>query len=262
MPLGPAGRGWITALDFDFSAQANQTLSAGDTQYTIGGLQFFKSNSANEAAPMAVNAGSGLTIQPVSNTDYTSTVRTAPILWLPFSQVPGLANLEWSNGIRVWHYIEADNGAANFDNSIGGIDANDTGTLAYVIQRGHGTASICMSTLNLINAGSPNGFVAGNALTLGAANNVFMLEVPRLLGTQYNTYFGAFSAAAGLPPAHAMSSYVMDQSGATASAAFSAPVPPKAITPQSLGVLCSAKRAGSGTALSVTFGRIRIDYKA
>jgi hypothetical protein len=262
MPLGPAGRGWITALDFDFSAQANQTLSAGDTQYTIGGLQFFKSNSAGEAAPMAVNAGSGLTIQPVSNTDYSSTVRTAPILWLPFSQIASLANLEWSNGIRVWHYIEADNGAANFDNSLGGIDANDAGTLAWILNRGHGTASICMTGENLINAGTPNGFVPGNALTLGAANNVFMMEVPRLLGTQFNTYFGAFSAAAGLPPAHAMSSYVMNQSGATASAAFSAPVPPKSITPQSLGVFCSAKRAGSATAYSVTFGRIRVDYKA
>jgi hypothetical protein len=140
MSLGPPGRGWITALDFDFSAQSNQTLSGGDIIYTIGGMQFLKTNSAHEASPMAVVNGSGLTIQPAASSDYTSTVRTAPMLWLPFSQIPGLANLEWGNGIRVWHYIEADNGAANFDNSIGGLDANDTGTLAWMTTE-HQTAS-------------------------------------------------------------------------------------------------------------------------
>src|SRR5271154_1056551 len=63
-----AAGGWQTALDFDFTAQPNQSL-ATDGVHTIGGLAWTKINSVSDAAPMAIVAATGLQITPTAAAD-------------------------------------------------------------------------------------------------------------------------------------------------------------------------------------------------
>jgi hypothetical protein len=255
--LSPLGS-WRTALDFDFTAQGTQVLSP-DGPYVLGGLNFIKGNSAADATAMQNTAGTGLVIKPAAASDYNGSTRTEPYLWLGFSQIPALPQLAWDSAVRVWFYIASDNGAANFDNFCSGIDTNSV-HYGYLINRGHGATNIGLATQQIINSAAVNGFVSGNPLTIGATNDVVVIEMPSLLGFMQIAKFGAHALAGIWPPESALLCDSMGQQGASASNTFFTPNVSN-ITPQSLGIILGAKRAGSGTAYNCTIGRVRLDYR-
>lgn len=122
-----ANTGWTTALDVDFSAQTSQSL-ASDGSYTIAGISGWqKENSASEATGMLITNGSGLRIRPSSGT-YTSTTRTLPLLFLPFSAFMP-SNLDVTTYVRGQIEIASDNLANTYalhltiDNNLSSIDA-------------------------------------------------------------------------------------------------------------------------------------------
>jgi hypothetical protein len=262
---GLVSRGWITALDFDFTAQASQTLSP-DGLYLIGGFDWHKRNSANDAVAMAITSGTGLVVQPASATEYNASTRTLPLLELPFGQVPALSNLEWASAIRLWVHIAAYNGAANFDNAVFAIDSSTVGASTFMGTRGNGVSNVTMSYQQSLNGNtiSGSGFAGGNTLTLNATNNVVVVDVARLDGFVGTVKFGAFGLATGKTwpdPADlqiicgcqaAPAAYNM-YAGAT-TGAFNVPV-------GMMGLALGAKRDGSATALNVTYGHVRVDYK-
>jgi hypothetical protein len=253
-PATPRGAGgWATAVDLDFTAQASQTLGS-DLNYTIGGLKFKKENSAGDATPMALTMGTGLVVVPKSSTTVDNTGRTAPLLFLPLSEL-GIANLDMSTGLRVFLYVSAANYAANYDNSWLSI-GTDSNQWTYGLYRGELASTVSM-WLGRFTGGSrlnSNGFVPAGGIDK-THNNVMVIEAHRLNGWQYWAGLGTYNAAfPSLPFANALQD--SDALGGFGNILIQAGGDPTV-----LGVTIATLRANSGTNLSVTYARMRIDYR-
>jgi hypothetical protein len=70
---------WVSVLDLDLTAEANQNLGA-DTTYTVGGYTWTKRGTAYELADMQIVNGTGLVICPESDVDGYWTDCTVPAL--------------------------------------------------------------------------------------------------------------------------------------------------------------------------------------
>lgn len=248
---GGGGGGWQTALDVDFTAQPDQTLSP-DGSYTIAGLSWSKKNSGNDQVAMALVNGVGLVIQPkANNTDYWGQTRSCPGIWLSFAQIvpdyhPGMA-------VRLYAHNSANNGAAPYDCAVLAVDPNiDTGASSYgfALKRGFygGAAGF---TGEIHSAG--NIYPATNvAAALVAGNAVLMLDVPSISGGSYRACYAAYGD--GWPAGTGLTAL----NGACVSAAS---VNSSHIAANPMGVRLAALRFASATPLSVTFARLRVDYK-
>lgn len=258
--------GWQTAYEIDFTQQSNQTFTSDGT-YTVGGLTWTKGNSANESAHAAIVNGSGLNFQPSSSTDYnTSTSRTAPYLWLPLTQVfPN--GLDYSTKLRMYVSLGSDNLANSYDNQVFGMDTNSTAFL-YLSKRGYGTAGQGGQSLMAFNNNNPNNFandafkVASNA----AAGKTWCIEFDSVLFNSVRNYRLATQLSAGTPfPAlgtfqptnMTMFTAGPEAPGTTNGTQWNTI---SSYTSTSLGFFLGAQRAGSSTALSIYFQRMRIDY--
>lgn len=267
MPLGPVGRGWITAFDFDFTAQTTQTLGS-DGNFNVGGYQWNKSNSANDASAMVVTNGTGLVVQPVANTNYNGSTRTLPALWLPFAQVPALSQLDSSSALRIWAHIASFNGAASFDDAVLAIDSNTLGAMAHQGLRGWGlSGNPGFSGQQQINGNSITGsstFVSGNTIAFGGTSNVLVIEVDKLMFGTMKVSGGGYGLASGKTWPDA-SNLILWATSIPNTNAYNSFLPASAIPYnvilQQLGVTLGARRSNSGTALNTTFGHLRIDYK-
>jgi hypothetical protein len=232
--------GWVKALDFDWTAQGTGTISS-DGNVTIGGVVWKKANSTNDASAMAYSS-SGLVIQPKSTSDYGST-RTLPLLWTKLQSI--IPTLELSFGVRVWAYWSADNFNANYDGEVIAVDNDGTSGAIFARGRNAGGSNGFSDWIN--NAGAnPLGFQNTN-VTLDSTNRVQMLEVPSLALPMCKTYYGAWSS--GWP-------------AVTSLTPISGSIAPRGMnmTLANAGVTTGAQRSGSGTSLSVTLSRLRIDY--
>lgn len=242
--------GFRTYLDFDFTTQQTQTINS-DGSWTIGGMTWTKGNSAHDATAMSVTNGTGLVIQPVgsSNTDYNGSSRTLPYLWLPFNQIPGLSTLNWQSRIRVWAYNSADNLTGTFDNAVFGVDSNST-ALAYIMKRGYGTSSI-IGSQGIVDVNSTNTFF-GQSYTLNNASRIMVLDMD-LEKFELSIFYGTGS----IWPDPSALTFIGHQAFSSSGAST---IGTTLATPYStMGVFLGAQRFNSGTSLSITFSRIRVD---
>lgn len=238
--------GWQTALDLDFSAQSSQAMGTNGN-YTIGGYTWARQNQASDRVAMALTNGSGLIIQP-GTSDYFDSTRTVPLIRLPLSQL-SIPNLSWSTRLRIWAYISADNSAANFDFCGVGID-NDTTTRDFFTVRMFNTTGNIGSRKNVDNVRTD---ALTSGLTLGATNRVLVCELEGVLPSVMRSYYGSYGSG-NFPSLTTLQS--------TAGQTVAPLVSVGATVPDSMGVILLAGRASpSTTLLSVTFARVRVDYK-
>lgn len=117
-----ASGGWVDSAmgTFDWRNQTTQTLGS-DITYSIGGQAWTKINSSNDATPMQVTNGVGLTITPKSGTQFLNDNRTAPALLLQLSSI--IPNFGPDTPIQIWGYWTAQNPSANYDEAFIGIDS-------------------------------------------------------------------------------------------------------------------------------------------
>lgn len=103
---------------------------------------------------------------------------------------------------------------------------------------------------SLINAAATNLGFFSKTFTIGSGNNMMVVEVPCVTGGIHRPLYGDannWGDYASLSPAKTfVGSGTVDNSGATVA---------------NMSLLLGAQRANSGTALSVTFSRIRVDYR-
>lgn len=253
------GADWTTVFDLDFAAQPNQALNP-DGVYVIGGFNWTKFNSANEAAATNIVAGSGLQIRPGAVTDYNGPTRSFPGLWMPMNQIAFPRALQFGDRLRIWHYVATDNIAANFDATIWGADTNDpTASIRYgmVAKRGFdvaGPGNTNFDELGNVNLGFNDNVIIGG---LGATNQVCVLEGS--FGDQARSlYHGTFGPSWPSIDACTLDNIVLAKSGAGMGTSTAASV----YTIDSLGLVLGAQRSGSATALDVRIGRTRVDWKS
>lgn len=238
--------GWQTALDLDFSAQGSQAMGTNGS-YTIGGYSWSRQNAASDRVAMALTNGTGLVIQP-GTSDYFDATRTVPLVRLPLSQL-AIPNLSWSTRLRIWAYISADNSAANFDFCGAGLD-NDATTRDFLTVRMFNTTGNIGVRKN-VDSVRTDALTSG--LTLGATNRVIVCELEGVLPTQMRAYYGSFGAT-DFPTLTTLQ--------ATAGQSLAPLVSSGATVPDAMGVVLFAGRATpSATLLSVTFKKVRVDYK-
>lgn len=236
--------GWVGVYELDFREEPSQTLGT-DTTFTVGGKPWTKINSANDAVAMAIVNGSGLVIQPGSTSDYNGATRTLPGLALPLSQiVPGF---QVGMGVRLWAYVSSYNGGSNYDNAVIAIDTQSS-SHGHILKRGNGTTGVGFEGFININS-SNQGFYGRTGLTIGSTNNVMVLESQRWGDPVQYFRYGAWEGS--FPGANTLLSAKFGQI---------------ALAPDTTGVtslnaaaLLGAQRAGSGTSLSVTFERVRVE---
>lgn len=131
-PSGGGG-GWTTDLDCDWTAQANQTISA-DGPFTACGVSWKKENSAREATHLQIINGTGAVFKVLS-ADYgpvsclnpgagTGTDRSAPLMWLQLMQL-SISSLTWQTQFEI--AVDATQTQINNAALVFGLD-NDPGT--------------------------------------------------------------------------------------------------------------------------------------
>lgn len=254
-PAGTAtgGGGWTTILDLDFSAQATQAM-ATDGNYTIAGLTFSRQNAASDATAMALTNGSGLVIQPIAATDYFNATRTLPLVRLTLSQL-GIPNLAWSTGIRIWAYVSTAVYSANYDNSLIALDGDNTNFVCASL-RGYGAAAPGLTTRKIVAGATVGGQINQPP---AANNNVQCLVIPHIGGPEFFNIFGEYSGGWPADSAMPYAGGITDTTGFTIQPSGTLVGPD---VPGVYGIVLGAIRAGSGTALSVTFARLRVDYRS
>jgi hypothetical protein len=264
-PAPPTSAGWTTALDLDLSAQGNQTL-APDGPYTIGGVVWNKINTTNEAAPTAIVAGQGLVIQPASATDYSNDVRSLPAIMLPLTSLTDLSNIDWSTPLRLWAWVSVQNIAANYDGACIGLDVGGTstspttaGNLVYYAQKIHDAGQTFLNRTMVYNATANS-----NSASPNFNNQTMMLEIPDGIAGLASRLFTGAAPSGGVWPApktldpNFYNTFVTATGLNAGATDLGELLSGAALSYASL--ILGASRAGSGTALSITIARVRIDF--
>lgn len=235
-------QGWITALDYDFTAQGAQTL-ATDGTYTIGGVTWTKVNSASDNGPLTMSAADGLLLQPKGdNSNYNESHFSAMGLRLPLSQI--IADLAFGMELRIWAYVAANNSAANYDSATLAVDYAPNST--YVFVRGFAGSQYFYTSVG--NAGAT---IAGaTADTQNLSDDVYVLNVPSFGDPEAAGRSGAWSA--GWPAAKDLHTHAK----VTGSV-----VMPAMGSPSDWALSLYGVRVTSGTALQIKVKQLRVDYR-
>lgn len=242
-----ATAGWITAYDCDFTTQSNQTLSP-DGDYTVCGKTWSKEASAGDGTAMAVTNGSGLVIIPAQTPDLTAGTRTAPRLHLPISSV--ISGFSASTPIRVTAYY-SENIAAQFDQvAMAFWIEQNASTFAwfkgeYIFKSAAKQVGITRS-LQGTNGPEPTSALWGtpNVMRMEAAGGLGNVVIALATGTY----------SSGFPADTAMNYFTTYGTGDTQY--WGAPT-----SPSQYELVLTAMRAGSATALNVTFKRLLVEYR-
>lgn len=252
--------GWTTLLDLDFTAQANQTLT-GDGNFTIAGKVWQKSNSANEAAAMAIVSGTGLNIK--AHTGAYGAVRTAPLIWLPFSQIAPASSFTLMSGMRFWLYADVAGAPGNGDTLFLGVDTNSND---YKVWQ-HWNFPIGVPTLQLTSGRALAG-TQFNATTSGGAGNqdintTKMIELHTApifpIGASAPWLAKAADAAAGWPDEQTGLTPIIADNATTAPALSGVAFTPPINLLTGFGIVLGA--GGTTADPTYTVKRIRVDYR-
>lgn len=242
---GGGGGGWTTRKTFDFTSLGTHTYGS-DTTYTLDSVTFDKYNFANEAASAAIDA-TGLAFTPAATSEVVS-ARTAPMMGAKLVDL--YSSISEAMAVRLWFYIASDNGAANYDNAIFGID-EPSRLYRWVAHRGRVTGGQGFAfswTINTSDVSPLPEYIE----TLGGANDVAMIEIDPLVGTIGGLYVGSWSS--GFPDVKDMKKIITHTI-----ISYSAPV---SLLLSNLRMWVGAKRGGTGSSGYVTkFGAMRIDTR-
>lgn len=276
IPYAGAGD-WKTILDLDLTAQGTQSFTT-DTTFTFGGLTWTKKNSANEAVHASIGVG-GLNFQPASTSDYSGGVlgstMTFPFLSTPLSGLAFPRTLQWSDKLRFWLYNSANNAAAAFDEAIMSITSG-TGAGSGGFGGEYGWVAFRGSDANVSTDGNvflrgfannvrvdfgPVGAIRA-ALPLTAATNVVQLEcaLSPIPFPSAVIRYGQFAAGFPTPQAMVPQGMLVAVNVSNAFETDNSVYLGTATTPGSMIIRLGAMRAGSLTALSVTYQRFRVDW--
>lgn len=259
-----SGTPWLTALDLDLTAQTTQNLTTNGT-YSIGGLTWTKGNSADETVHASITNGTGLNFQPNASSAYAGAAgatgagsKTLPFVWLPLSSILP-SGFDWSTQLRIWVYQVADNiNSVNYGAGVVAVDDNGASVVnGIALIRGYnGSAWTARSIAGWGVVQSVNynaNRVATSNMTFSAANEVIVLEIPAIASLAMRGYTQAYDAGWPLPNTLEETSF-FGGLGTTS-------VGPTLEAPTAMGVMLGAQGNGGGSALSVTFARIRVDYR-
>ena len=251
---GTSGAGtateWYTVFECDLTAEPAQTLSTNGS-YTFCGKTWTKASSTGDATAMALVPGTGLVIQPVSATDFSPTVTTAPHVWLNATDL--IPAFSVSRQYRLSVHLSSSNCAANFDSlKVGFWSPAPAANLLFV-------------ALNYAGAGgcNPGYYVAKNntGINYGTAisttpldtDDVEILEMPSGL----TGFFGSWTSgawASGWPEDTTVNAVASMYPPVAGSFTYGVPR-------SSWRFVITGQRAGSGTALSLGVGHIKIEYR-
>lgn len=248
MPLIDGG--WRTILDINFANQTSQTLSP-DGAYTIAGFTANKTNSSTDRVAMAIVNGSGLVLQPnAGGSDIFGGTFSATCLAFPLNQfiqiTPGTV-------FRLWMYVASDNLSADFDQidiGFGTTSAADFNITSKMESTGTANQhrwriSNNQASGNLTNSTTqPNRSFTDNVLVT-VINSVPHFQTYSLSGTYTNGNWPAFTTLNPLHSAVASTNYNANWSTST--------------NPTNWNVFIASGRVNSGTTLTCTVGRIRVD---
>src|ERR1700689_3009575 len=255
-----AATGWQTLLDFDFTAQSNQTIAA-DGGVTIGGQAFVKFGTTYEASAMAVVASTGLVITPSSSSVSIiggGGAEHFPGLMVQLSALTFPQTLEWDQTFRLWVYYTSDLTNHSSTEQTMGLDLAPSGGLLtgnYGMRCGrasNGSGGGVVRNAQMVAAAVASSTSSSSAQTPTSANRVLVNEF-RLapLGNKL-LYTGAFSSE--WPD---LSACVPSVLGPCLSAPNDLFASLTGVTPSSLGVFVGhSLNFGSGSA-SATVGRLR-----
>jgi hypothetical protein len=259
----PGAAGWATALDLDFTAQANQTLSPNGN-YTIAGLTWTKINSAGDATAMAIVNGTGLVIQPTASTDINGITYTSPLIRTLLSGfLP--ANADWTTALRIWVSFGNCNMTSNFDSAVFGVDSGND-SLEYNMKYGFCPTSsnkgfVWAWTYNGVNEQGSSYFAGASdaLLVVDSTTRTVVMQMDQIQCREMSECHGAQLAAGAAFPN--MNTLTASQSYFYNSGSGTATVAQTGVGFGGLGLMIGAQRAGSGTALSMVVQRIRVDYR-
>lgn len=249
---------WITALDLDLTTQGNQTLNT-DTTFTIGGLTWTKMNTANDSSPMTLTNGSGVIVTPNSTSNISAGTFSPPALRIPItSVVPTFTSI---TPLRFWVWVSSSNEAANFDEAVFGITIPNAGfpnQMTYNAYRGFsGAANGWGSQITMLDSNVLFTSPASQPLTTNRVGVMTMPSgvmgglAPLLTGTTVTG--GVWPALSGLT----LTTIAASTSAASGSISSSSS---GAHALNEINFFMGAIRAGSATAFTCTFARVRIDY--
>jgi len=252
-PAATGGAGYATALDLDFSAQGNQTLSS-DTTYSIGGVTWTKVNSSADRVSMAVVNGSGLVIDPISASAFNGTTRTAPYIHM---DLPTLIPAFYLGlPLRVWIYFSADSTSASGHGaglSLDNLSTDTNKTCVFTVRRGNNSGTKSIEAAGTITGTSIS--YTANSSNLDSTDRVVMADLATgRLAQISGIYAGAYSS--GFPSVSAM---VPRQKLVGSNNSY--PITQDFVTGLPLKLALFAQRGGSGTTFSVTIARIKVEYR-
>lgn len=236
-------QGWITALDFDFTAYGTVAL-ATDTTYTIGGLTWKKVNSTSDNVPMGLSTLNGLRQQPKGDgSNYNETNFSAAGLQINLAQI--IPNLAFGMQVRIWAHNSGNNAAANYDS--GTLTLENPPHSNYLLVRGYASGQYLY--LSMGNNGTAPGGVAADTQNL--SNDVYVLTVPCFGEVEASSKTGLWSS--GWPAANTLRSQASVKQTA---------ITPGMATPADWNIGLYGIRANSGTALVIDWKHLRVDYRA
>ncbi len=243
--LAAGANAWTTALDLDFSAEANQSLSTDGT-FTIAGKTWTKANSAHDGTAMAIVNGSGLVIVPDSSSNRNSTTDTAPQLHVPLASLS--ASIALGSQVRIEAYFSAANHTANYDYLCVGVYAPGIDA-CYEALRGYNGSGNMLSQI----LGAGTSYSSTRSATLDSTNDCLTLDIEYLGRPTQTVLSGPHQAGADPFPTDAQK--VVVRSSINAAAVLDA------LTVANASVFVAAWRGGSGTSFSVTLERLRVLYR-
>lgn len=153
--------------------------------------------------------------------------------------------------VRVTFYNSALNNTANFDNSVVGIDTNNT-TFGVILKRGHGTTGQGLQSFYNRGGSNVSGFISSGSAPSNS-NNTMIIEVPNIGNfNMFKTYDGYYNN--GFPTPDNFNPH----KGYVASVGVQSN---DDLTVNNLGIILGAQRANSGTSLVARFARIKVEYR-
>jgi hypothetical protein len=259
-PLGSVTSAWATALDLDFTAESNQTLSS-DTTYTIGGITWTKVNSANDQTSMAVTNGTGLVISPKNNTNtYSGVTRSCPYIYTDIASI--IPGYYIDQPLRIWIYISAETNFGTVVADAVGIAVDNLSTSTSTLSMFSGRRSVFVGPVKSIDAARATAAAptfTANPSALDNTDRVIMLQLPiGIFQSEFALYQGSNSV---IWPA--LSSLIPRARGATAGLALSMTGTVQDIVtglPAKL-VVYGQRASNTATPPTYTIARIRLDYK-
>lgn len=192
---------WITVADFNFQTATGVPSLATNGAKTFGGFTWQRENAAGDASAMTCTSV-GLRITPANATNYGFGARNAPLLRLPFSQLPLLTNLSWASPFRVFVAYTITGYAAGSGTADLGAIALENGT-AVCLQTRFGQNG-ALGDVGITTCGSyganPAGNECGEVKTLDASNNGLITVFDRGLAPRIFPSFGAYVASFPVNP--------------------------------------------------------------